>query len=235
MPEAVCGPRGLPDPDGSGRLTFFRFGALTDIGASVIAPREDTDSRTNIDIIESSEHALLEPASVTTYTEIIYLMQGRLRPRGAQAVGNFLPGMTTNRRARFWRVGCVLLLVLMLAARADAEPQIKVSGCEIRDTNYVDPIASTDHLAPPLRQHLHHRPVDRRSLFDNKTTTCHQDWFTSAGWFPVGKVEPVSRISVYYRAPATRPKFSSFRRAYSFSEPSTSTAATQGQDRSPLR
>jgi hypothetical protein len=34
MPEAVCGPRGLPDPDGSGRLTFFRFGALTDIGAS---------------------------------------------------------------------------------------------------------------------------------------------------------------------------------------------------------
>ena len=93
-------------------------------------------------------------------------MQGRLRPRGAQAVGNFLPDMTTNRRARFWRVGCVLLLVLMLAARADAEPQIKVSGCEIRDTNYVDPIASTDHL----RHHFGSTSTTDRSTGEASST-----------------------------------------------------------------
>jgi hypothetical protein len=34
VPEAMRGPRGLPDPDSSGRPTFFRFGALPDIGAS---------------------------------------------------------------------------------------------------------------------------------------------------------------------------------------------------------
>jgi hypothetical protein len=34
VPEAIRSPRGLPDPDSSGRPTFFRFGALTDIGAS---------------------------------------------------------------------------------------------------------------------------------------------------------------------------------------------------------
>jgi hypothetical protein len=34
VPKALRCPRGLPDPDGSGHLAFFRFGALTDIGAS---------------------------------------------------------------------------------------------------------------------------------------------------------------------------------------------------------
>src|SRR5215207_986806 len=35
VPEAVRGPRGLPDPHGSRELTSFHFGALTDIGASL--------------------------------------------------------------------------------------------------------------------------------------------------------------------------------------------------------
>ena len=39
LPEAVRGSRGLPDIDSSGRPTFLRFGALTDIGASGRAAR----------------------------------------------------------------------------------------------------------------------------------------------------------------------------------------------------
>ena len=40
----------------------------------------------------------------------------------------------------------LLLIVLLFAAPADAEPRIKVSGCKVYATHQVDPIAFTDHL-----------------------------------------------------------------------------------------
>jgi hypothetical protein len=124
---------------------------------------------------------------------------------GAPAEGSF-PGATTDGRARFWRIGGALLLVLVLAvllfaAPANAEPRIKVSGCLIYDTNYVDPIAFTDHL----HRHFGNTSTTNRStgqsLIDNKSTSCNEDWFTSAGWFPVERNEPVEKVAVYYRAP----------------------------------
>ena len=41
MPEAVRGPRGLPDPRGSRSPTSFHLGALTDIGASLGASERE--------------------------------------------------------------------------------------------------------------------------------------------------------------------------------------------------
>ena len=127
------------------------------------------------------------------------------RLRAAQAVDNVFLGTATNWRARFWRVGCVLLLVLLLAvllaARADAEPRIKVSGCKVYDSNHVDSIAFSDHLHHHFGNTSTTNESTGRSLFKNKSTTCNEDWFTSAAWFPVEKDEPVSRIGVYYRAP----------------------------------
>ena len=107
------------------------------------------------------------------------------------------------------RVGCamlpvLLLMVLLFAAPADAEPRIKVSGCTIYATNHVDPIAFTDHL----HRHFGNRSTTNRStaasLFNRKSTSCNENWFTSAGWFPVERGEPVSRVSVYYRAPGNQ-------------------------------
>jgi hypothetical protein len=76
-----------------------------------------------------------------------------------------------------------------------------VSGCEVYATNYLDPIAFTDHL----HRHFGNTSTTNRStgqsLFNNKTTSCKEDWFTSAGWFPVERGEPVLKVAVYYRAP----------------------------------
>jgi hypothetical protein len=123
-----------------------------------------------------------------------------------ERIENVFPSMTTNGCARFLRIGGALLLVLVLAvllfaAPADAQPRIKVSGCEVYATNYVDPIAFTDHL----HRHFGNTSTTNRStgqsLFNNKTTSCKEDWFTSAGWFPVERGEPVLKVTVYYRAP----------------------------------
>jgi uncharacterized protein DUF1996 len=98
----------------------------------------------------------------------------------------------------------LLMVLLLFAAPADAEPRIKVSGCKIYATNHVDPIAFTDHL----HRHFGNRSTTNRStgasLFNTKTTSCEENWFTSAGWFPVERGEPVSRVSVYYRAPGNQ-------------------------------
>ena len=98
----------------------------------------------------------------------------------------------------------LLLMVLLFAAPVDAEPRIKVSGCKIYTTNHVDPIAFTDHL----HRHFGNRSTTNRStganLFNRKTTSCKEDWFTSAGWFPVERGEPVLKVAVYYRAPGNQ-------------------------------
>jgi Domain of unknown function (DUF1996) len=132
---------------------------------------------------------------------------------GAQAEGSAasVSSAIATKEGYVWRIGGALLLVVLLmvlfAARADAEPRIKVSGCTIYATNYVDPIAFTDHL--------HHQfgntstttnTSTGKSLLANGTTSCNEAWFTSAGWFPVERGEPVLKVSVYYRAPGDQTK-----------------------------
>ena len=113
-------------------------------------------------------------------------------------------GMTTNGRARFGRIGGVLLLVILLAvllaARADAQPQIKVN-CEVYATNYVDPIALAPHLHHQIGNTSTTNSSTGDSLLNNRSTSCNEGWFTSAGWFPVERYESIKSVNVYYRAP----------------------------------
>jgi hypothetical protein len=128
------------------------------------------------------------------------------------SVGSVVPASwaqaTGGRRASLvWRVGGALLLAVLLAvlfaARADAEPRIKVN-CEVYDTNRVDPIAHTDHLHHQIGNTSTTNSSTSTSLFNNRRTSCNESWFTSAGWFPVERNEPVKGVNVYYRAPGNQ-------------------------------
>jgi hypothetical protein len=120
---------------------------------------------------------------------------------GAQATGG------GRRASLFWHVGGVflfaVLLAVLLAARADAQPRIKVN-CEVYATNYVDPIAHTDHLHNQIGNTSTTNSSTGESLFNNRRTSCNESWFTSAGWFPVEQNEPVKGVNVYYRAPGNQ-------------------------------
>ena len=113
-----------------------------------------------------------------------------------------------RRASLFGRVGGALLLVVALAAvllgplaaRADAQPRIKVH-CEVYATNYVDPIAFSDHLHHQIGNTSTTNTSTGTSLFNNRSTSCNESWFTSAGWFPVERNESVKDVNVYYRAP----------------------------------
>jgi uncharacterized protein DUF1996 len=94
----------------------------------------------------------------------------------------------------------LLLMVLLFAAPADAQPRIKVN-CKVYATNYVDPIAHTDHLHHQIGNTSTTNSSTGESLFNNPRTSCNESWFTSAGWFPVERNEPVQGVNVYYRAP----------------------------------
>jgi hypothetical protein len=94
----------------------------------------------------------------------------------------------------------LLLMVLLFAAPADAQPRIKVN-CKVYATNYVDPIAHTDHLHHQIGNTSTTNSSTGTSLFNNPRTSCNESWFTSAGWFPVERNEPVRGVNVYYRAP----------------------------------
>jgi hypothetical protein len=112
---------------------------------------------------------------------------------------------TQGMRTRVWSVGAVSLLVLLLAvllaARpADAQPRIKVN-CKVYATNYVDPIAGTTHLHNQIGNTSTTNSSTGNSLSSNLGTSCNQSWFTTAGWFPVERNEPVKGVNVYYRAP----------------------------------
>jgi hypothetical protein len=119
--------------------------------------------------------------------------------------------MTTNGSARLWRISGVLLLMLLLAvllaARADAEPRIKVN-CAFYDINRYDPIAYSDHRHVQFGNTSLTNASTAVSLFNSPKTSCDQSWFTSAGWFPVTRYEPVgtgiAAIGVYYRAPGNQ-------------------------------
>jgi hypothetical protein len=133
-------------------------------------------------------------------------------------VGSVLPASraeaTGGRRASFFgRVGGALLLAVPLAAvllgplaaRADAQPRIKVH-CDVYATNYVDPIASSPHLHQQIGNTSTTNRSTGESLLNNRGTSCNQSWFTSAGWFPVERSESVSGVNVYYKAPGDQTK-----------------------------
>ena len=115
---------------------------------------------------------------------------------------------------RFWFMGSALLLsvllaVLLAARPADANPRIKVSGCNVYGPNMFDPIAFTQH------SHFHFGYTKTTNDFtglepqqDRNETTCKAPWFTSAAWFPEASVPLVSKnqVAVYYRAPGDRTK-----------------------------
>ena len=110
---------------------------------------------------------------------------------------------TYNRVASLVRVlGALfgaLALYLVLASPANAA-QIKVH-CEVYATNHVDPIAFAHHLHHQIGNTSTTNESTGESLFNNLSTSCDQEWFTSAGWFPVELNESVRGVNVYYRAP----------------------------------
>jgi len=92
-----------------------------------------------------------------------------------------------------------LAFYLVLASPANAT-QIKVH-CEVYATNHVDPIAFAHHLHHQIGNTSTTNESTGESLFNNLSTSCDQEWFTSAGWFPVELYESVRGVNVYYRAP----------------------------------
>jgi hypothetical protein len=92
-----------------------------------------------------------------------------------------------------------LAFYLVLASPANAA-QIKVH-CEVYATNHVDPIAFAHHLHHQIGNTSTTNESTGESLFNHRSTSCDQEWFTSAGWFPVERNESVRGVNVYYRAP----------------------------------
>jgi hypothetical protein len=121
---------------------------------------------------------------VSSRANLIETPRLRHEVRAAYAVENVLPGMTTNGHARFWRIGGALLLAfllaVLLAARADAAPRLKTS-CTIYDTNRVDPIAFSAHLHRHFGNTSTTNSSTGATLFNRRTTSCRDKWFTSAG------------------------------------------------------
>jgi hypothetical protein len=115
---------------------------------------------------------------------------------------------------KFWLMGGALLLtvllsVLLAARPADADPRIKVSGCNVYATNRVDPIAFSDHLHNHFGNTTTTNNSTGQSLMAAKKTSCNNSWFTSAGWFPVAQGVPLlskNQVAVYYRAPGDQTK-----------------------------
>jgi hypothetical protein len=115
---------------------------------------------------------------------------------------------------KFWLMGGALLLtvllsVLLAARPADAEPRIKVSGCNVYATNTVDPIAFSQHLHHHFGNTTTTNSSTGQTLLANKTTSCKAPWFTSAGWFPKARdvlLVSKNQVAVYYRAPGDRTK-----------------------------
>jgi hypothetical protein len=92
-----------------------------------------------------------------------------------------------------------LACYLVLASPANAA-QITVH-CEVYATNHVDPIAFAHHLHRQIGNTSTTNESTGESLINNLSTSCDQEWFTSAGWFPVERYESVRGVNVYYRAP----------------------------------
>jgi len=121
----------------------------------------------------------------------------------SESPGVRVRGWCVGGGARLWRVGAVLLLVLLLAvllaARAEAA-SIRVS-CSVYDTNRVDPIAFAEHLHTQFGNLSTSNSSTADTLYASKATSCNAPWWTNAGWVPVERYEPVPNVIVYYRAP----------------------------------
>jgi hypothetical protein len=117
---------------------------------------------------------------------------------------------TNNRVASLVRLlGAIigaLACYLVLASPANAT-QIKVN-CEVYATNHVDPIAFAHHLHHQIGNTSTTNESTGESLLNNLSTSCDQEWFTSAGWFPVERYESVRGVNVYYRAPGDQTEIS---------------------------
>ncbi len=115
--------------------------------------------------------------------------------------------MTMHGLTRGGRLAVVLLAMLLVALLwagvAEAEPRIKTNSCKIYDTNQVDPIASASHVHRQFGNTSTSNESTGKSLFEHNETSCSEEsgWFMSAGWLPVERYEEVSRVAVYYRAP----------------------------------
>src|SRR5919112_2829234 len=114
---------------------------------------------------------------------------------------------------KFWLMGgalllTVLLAVLLAARPADANPRIKVSGCNVYGPNMVDPIARTQHSHFHFGNTTTTNTSTGESLVKANRTSCKAPWFTSAAWFPEASVPLVSKnqVAVYYRAPGDQTK-----------------------------
>jgi hypothetical protein len=114
---------------------------------------------------------------------------------------------------KFWLMGgalllTVLLAVLLAARPADANPRIKVSGCNVYGPNTYDPIMGTDHLHFHFGNTKTTNSSTGKSLVFANSTSCKAPWFTSAAWFPEASVPLVSKnqVAVYYRAPGDQTK-----------------------------
>ena len=116
--------------------------------------------------------------------------------------------MEINGWATARRITGAVLFMLALAAFyagvAQAEPRIKVSGCDVYATNRVDPIAFSQHLHHHFGNTTTTNSSTGTSLVAASRTSCNESWFTSAGWFPVARGVPLlskNQVAVYYRAP----------------------------------
>jgi hypothetical protein len=98
-------------------------------------------------------------------------------------------GLCVDGGARVWRVGAVLLLAGLLAgllaARADAQPQIKVN-CDIHATNRVDPIALSKHLHHQIGNTSTTNSSTGDSLLNNRGTSCDEALAYERGVVPGG-------------------------------------------------
>ena len=114
-----------------------------------------------------------------------------------------IDGWATARRI----TGAVLFMLALAAfyaGVAQAEPRIKVSGCDVYATNRVDPIAFSQHLHHHFGNTTTTSSSTGTSLVAASRTSCNESWFTSAGWFPVARGVPLlskNQVAVYYRAP----------------------------------
>ena len=118
--------------------------------------------------------------------------------------GTSCPFVRARSRLRFAARGA--------ARRGAARSPRGAGGCKAPDKGQLRGLR--DKLRGPnsLRVHLHHQIGNTsttnkstgESLFENRSTSCNEDWFTSAGWFPVERNESVKGVNVYYRAPGNQ-------------------------------